>query len=832
MNFKKLFESFMPHGIAILVFFLVGYIYFVKTFNGYSHNEEDVTQGLLKGTEIAKYTDKDGEFPGWTNNIFSGMPSVLIKGKNSGNQIKTYNYLAPFSHQSYPFKILFLSFIGFYLLMNAFGFKPLMGALASIAFGFATYSISSIEAAHYTKVLAMALMPAIIGSMHLLYKGNYFKGGVTLAFNLALQVYYFHYQITYYTIICMFVMVLFYLFQAIKESNIKTFITASLIAIIAGATGVASNITKLKTTSEFAKNTMRGGNDMAKVDENVKQKETGKNGLDREYAFSWSYDIGETFTLLIPNFYGGSSREKLSKSSEFYKTTQNEEAINDGLPMYHGSMQFTSGPIYIGAVLIFLFVLGLFAVKGPIKWALVTLTLVSFILGWGRHFGIINNFLFDHLPYYNKFRTPMMAFCIAQVTIPLLGFLGLKEIFDNYKVNQKLKTNFSFDFGELYQNTKNSSWYKVWVSFLIVGGFCLLMAIAGPVFVDMGGLVDEELKKGGNGNIISILKEDRASLLRKDAFRSFIFIALAFGFIWSMFNAQIKKNTAILLIGIIAAVDLIGVDWRYLNWADFTFQKGTVTERIPDQTDKQIMSDKDPHFRVFDLTRDPFNNNEGAAFHKMIGGYDPAKLSRYQDLISNFLSTKEYQDKGLDMLNCKYLIGAVENQKMAVNRPTANGNAWFVSNLVNTQNAKEEMDQLKVIDNKVSATFNNSFATNSSIKNTSFTIDSTATIQLLSYHPDTMVYQSNNNNDGYAVFSEIYYDNWKAKIDGKPVDINKVNYTLRGLNVGAGTHTIVLYYDKGSNTTDLVEKTASWTIILLMIVMIALWIKPFVITNK
>jgi hypothetical protein len=836
MNLKKLIDDVKPHAIVILAFFLVGYVYYIKTFNGKSHKEEDVTQGLLKGTEIRKYTDKDGEFPGWTNSIFSGMPSVMIQGKPSNNVIKNYNYLWPINAStSYPFKILFLSFIGFYLLMNAFKVKPTYGALAALAYGFATYSISSVEAAHYTKVQAMALMPALLASLHLLFTGRFFVGGVTLAFNMALQIYYFHYQITFYSLICLVVMGIYYVIVLVKEKNIKQLLIATVISVVAIGAGVASNITKIKTTSHFAENTMRFGNDLARAGKGEKGQEGGKSGLDRDYAFAWSYSKGETFTLLIPNFYGGSSREKLSKNSKFYEATQNDQAVEEGLPLYHGDLTFTSGPIYIGAIIIFLFVLGLIVVKDPIKWPLIALTLISFMLGWGRHLGFFNNFLFDNLPYFNKFRVPMMAFCIAQVTMPLLGFLGIKYLYDNWqtqKANNKkpLKTDANAQpVGAAYST---EVWKKVKLAFYIVGGFCLLMAVMGPAFVDMGGAVDEELKAGGNGNLIPVLKEDRESLLRKDAIRSFVFIAIAFGLLWAWYTNKMKKMMAIGLIGAFAAVDLIGVDWRYLSWDDFQFEQGMVSEKTPDAADKEILADKDLHFRVFDLTNDPFNNNEGAAFHKMIGGYDPAKLSRYQDLISEFLSKSDHQGKALDMLNCKYLMGADSGRRIAMARLTNNGNAWFVQQLSSTDNALNEMNKLKTINNKIEATFNSDFDKNKNLKSGSFVVDSSSTAKLLSYHPDTLHYQVDNAHDGYLVFSEIYYDNWRAEIDGKPVDLNKVNYTLRGISVPAGQHKVRLYFDKGKPTTDMIEKVASVTILVLMLVMILLWLRTYFKTEK
>jgi hypothetical protein len=830
MNLQKFISDVKPHAIAILAFFLVGYVYYLKTFNGYSHKEEDITQGFLKGTELKKYTNEDGEFPGWTNSIFSGMPSTMIKGKPSANQLKSYNYLMPFnSWTSYPFKILFLSCIGFYLLMNAFKVKPLFGALAALAYGFATYSISSVEAAHYTKVEAMALMPALLASLHLLFNGRYFTGGITLAFNMGLQIYYFHYQIVFYSLICLVVMGIYYLVILIQEKKFRQLAIAVAISVVAVGAGVMTNITKIKTTSKFAESTMRGGNDMVKSEEGADKSTSGKSGLKRDYAFDWSYGKAETFTLLIPNFYGGSSTEKLSKSSKFYEVTGNDDAIQGGLPMYHGDLTFTSGPIYMGAIIIFLFVLGLLVIKNSIKWPLLALTLISFILGWGKHLAFINDFLFYNLPYYNKFRVPMMAFSIAQVTIPLIAFLGVKYLYDHWQTSKLIKkTAKTGDVSTqpVLAESSEELWGKVKLAFYIVGGFCLLMAVLGPTLVDMGGIVDNELKKD-NANLIPILKEDRGSLLTKDAFRSFIFIGLAFGLLWAWYSNKVQKMMALGLIGAFAAIDLIGVDWRYLSWDDFQFEKGTVDERTAGAADLEIMKDKDIHFRVFDLSNNPFNNNEGAAFHKMIGGYDPAKLSRYQDLIDSFLSRSDYQGKALDMLNCKYLIGVDSGKQMILPRLTNNGNAWFVSKLTPAANASQEMIRLKAIDNKSEATFNSGFEQNKSLSQGTYQVDSNASAKLLSYHPDTLNYDVQNAQNGYLVFSEIFYDDWKAEIDGKPATLNKVDYTLRGLSVPAGNHKIRLYFDKGKTTTDNIERAVSITIIVLMLLMIGLWIRSY-----
>lgn len=825
-----------PHFLAVLLFVGVGFLFYLQNFKGYTHREEDVTQGLLKATEIVKYKEKEGQVPGWTNSIFSGMPTTLIYGKENYNMVPLYSYLTPFEGTSYPFKILILSFFGFYLLTCSFKIKPLFGALAALAYGFATYSISSVEAAHYTKVLAMALMPALIASLQWLFNGRYLFGGVLLAFNLALQIYYFHYQITFYSIICLLAFGIYYLYEDIKNKRIKNALIATVISIAAVATGVLSNSAKIKETSHFAENTMRGGNDMTKADPNNKQKETGSAGLDRTYAFKWSYSMGETFTLLIPNFYGGSVNEKISEDSDLANAIGSDHA-----PTYHGGLGgegniSTSGPIYVGAIIVFLFVLGIIIVKSPVKWVLVSLTLISFILGWGRNFEIVNNFLFDHLPYFNKFRTPMMAFCIAQVTMPLLGFLAIKELYDNWQTGK----NNAKKSPEAVKNSAGSDqeiWKNVLLSFYIVGGFCLLMALAGPNIMDMSGPIDKELKSAYFSDpsqaanwegFHTALNDERGSLLRGDAFRSFLFIGLAFGLLWAWYTKKVSKQLAVGIIGAFAAIDLIGVDWRYLGWDKFTHEKGELVKPEPGPTDLQIMADKDPHYRVFDLSGDPFNNNNGAAFHKMIGGYDPAKLSRYQDLISELIADNFQRDKALDMLNCKYVIGMDSaNRKGVIPRMTNNGNAWFVSNLVSAQNALKEMDTLKGINPKATATFNNEFQGNAGLAPGTYTVDSAATTKLLSYHPDTLKYEVSNNNKGYLVFSEIYYDDWKVLVDGKEAKLNKVNYTLRGLELPAGTHKITCYFKKTENASEKIDFFSSVAILALLLLNYILWLKGY-----
>ncbi len=405
----------------------------------------------------------------------------------------------------------------------------------------------------------------------------------------------------------------------------------------------------------------------------------------------------------------------------------------------------------------------------------------------------------------------MMALSIAQVSMLLLAILALKEL---YEKGIGSKTDIS-------QNT----WKYITWSFYGVGGFCLFIALLGPSFISVNAPVDAQLEASGYKSLIPAILEDRASLMRSDAFRSFAFIGIVFAGLWAWKTKKLQANWVVIGVLVLAVIDLITVDVRYFSNKDFTFKKGEVTMREKDAVDNQILQDRDLHYRVFDLSSDPFNSNEGAAFHKLIGGYDPAKLSRYQDLISNILSKDSLSEKGLDMLNCKYLIGKDQKgNRGIVPRLTANGNAWFVKKLTSAKDAYEEMEILKGIDSKTEAVFSSNFEANKTLKNATYQVDSGTTAKLISYHPDTMQYITQNSNSGYLVFSEIYYEDWQAFIDGKLVPMNKVDYTLRGIEVPEGNHKIKLVFTMPEHKWDKVELISSLTILGIMLFNILYWL--------
>ena len=820
-------EKLRAIGLPLLLCLIISALYTLPTFNGKIHSQSDVNQGLLSLTEANKYKERDGQLPYWTNSIFSGMPTTLIGGRPSDNLIAKANHL--FFKALYPYRIMAVNMIGFMVLLLALGINPWLAAGGSVAYAFSTYSISSIEAAHYTKCLAMGVMPSILGGLIMIMKRNYLWGLFTTAFSLSLQIYYFHYQITYYTAILIGIFAIFYAYQMIREGAWKHLIIGGALALLAGALGVVSNINKLKTTSEYAEQSMRGGSALANgqnQQEEGQSSEVGNKGLNRDYAFGWSYGLAETFTLLIPGFEGRSSNEDLGgrKSGLYEDLTAGgadpaqAKEFAERAPTYFGALPFTSGPVYVGAAIMFLFVLSLFVVRDAIRWPILAALGISVALAWGKHFPLLNDFLFDHLPYYNKFRTPMMALTIAQVMIPLLAMMGLHTwLSAETKASDKLKS--------------------LQKAGLITGGIVLLTGFIGSYLREFVSAEDGQMQ----AFLSDALQSARASMVRKDSLRSLLFIGLSFGILWYWLKGNIKENLLYGGLMVIMLLDLGGLAWHYLGWSDYKFKYRLDPVVEQTQADEQILADKDPHFRVFELTpnRDPFSDNRGAKFHKLINGYHPAKLSVYQDLILNHLGKNN--PAVLDMLNCKYYIGYDnQNQPVAQLRPSALGNGWFVNKLRWVADPRGEIDALKssnllqdstadsltsslvfrffprveAVAQKLNGSLNNEQILGST---TEFRLDSAAGIKLSSYHPDSLRYKTNNSAEGLAVFSELYYPGWRAYLDGKEVPYGRVNYALRALKVPAGNHEVLFVFtpEQGHNYGQL-ELASSVFILLLL----------------
>jgi hypothetical protein len=794
--------------MIIALFIFVGMAYFWPNFEHKNHSESDMSQHKTATTEIDKYREKDGKNPNWTNAIFSGMPTQIMVGKTSKSVIVKLNYLTPFeSWTKYPFEIILLNMLGFYILLLCFGVDKWLAAGGAIAYSLATYSISSIEAAHYTKVLAMGMMPAVIGGFYLLIQKKYLMGLFVLAFHFAIQSHFVHYQITYYTMLSILVFGLGFAVHAVKAKEFKHLMLVILLSLTGFSLGLVTDLGQLRSTYSYSAQSMRGGSELADsnpTEPNKQGNTVTKNGLDIEYAFRWSYGISESFTALIPGFSGGSNQEKTSKRSAMYKhllangvpAADANRIVTQGLPLYHGSMPMTSGPVYFGAILIFLFVLGTIIIKDWIKWPLIALVVFSFFLAWGRHLGFLNNFLFEYLPMYNKFRTPMMSLSIAQVALPLMGLLAFHRLLVDPR-----------PFTKKMENLK--------LAFYITGGIVVVFGILFSFFYDFAAEGDKQITQTV---ITDGLMLQRESMLRFDAFRSLVFISLCFGLIWALFKKKIEKPAFYAAFIVLMVLDLGGIAKRYLPWEEFKYKDSLVdADMEPTASDKMILQDKDLHYRVFDLARDPFNDNTSAKFHKLIGGYSPAKMSRYQDLISNQIAKNN--EKVLDMLNCKYIIGRNKEteQELSQMRPTAYGNAWFVSDLKWVRSPKQEMDALTSLDPRTTAVADKKFEKALRWKQVP-PPDSLDEIKLLSYHPDTMIYESNSKNGGLAVFSEIYYQpGWQAFIDDMPFDHGRVNYVLRAMQLPSGKHRVkFIWEDKEAKTDHTVELTSSIAIVLLL----------------
>lgn len=786
---KKIF----PHIAAIILFLGLSFIYFYPVVT----EDKELFQGDISnmvgwGKDAKDYHEKTGEYTFWSNSMFSGMPA-------------NYTYTAPFFNifghistvfrlnlSTYHIGILFIYLLGFYIFLTSIGCKPLLSMVGAIAYALTSYNLIIIEVGHVNKGLVMATMAPVLGGIILCYRKKYLWGIITTLIFTGINIMWGHQQISYYLLLMILVLAVVYLIYAIKEKTLKDYFISSGILVVVAAIAIGPSLGTLLSTADYAKDTMRGGS--------VLQKNTGETkkstGLDIDYAFDWSYGKAETMTLLIPNFYGGSSGYNVGEQSEFYNflkkngySSKQAAQASQQAPMYWGDQRFTEGSPYAGAIICFLFVLGLIIVKGPEKWWLLGATALSFVLSWGKNFEVVNNFLFYHLPLYNKFRVPAMALIIAEVTMAAMAVLALKEIFD-HKNNRKLYLK------------------PVYIAAGITGGLCLLFALLGSSLMSFSGIVDTQIQ---HPDMIAAMIADRKSMLSSDAWRSFIFIALAAGALWYYVNHTFKTTYLIAILGILIFADLWPVDKRFLNYDSF-IDKKQKEEILPTEADQLILQDKDPNYRVLNLTTSAFQESKTSYFHKSVGGYSPAKLSRYQDLIDHYFAGNINMNI-LNMLNAKYIIvPGQQGQPTVQQNPTALGNVWFVDEIKWVDSPDEEIAALKEFNPKQTAYIDKEWLSSlTGWESLQYEKDSTASIRMTDYaNPGNIFYESNSEKPHLAVFSEVFYKTWHAYVDGEEVPLVRVDYILRGLEVPAGNHTIELkciddIYLRGAK----ISKTAS-----------------------
>ncbi len=798
---KNTFNKVLPYITAIILFLILSFAYFPEVIQGKKLNQHDKKTFKGSSKEIIDYLEKTGEHSLWTNSMFGGMPSYLISN-NTPNNITKYIHRYINGHSKLrPVNFLFFAMAGFFLALLLFGVDPWLSIAGALAFAFSTYYLIIIEAGHLTKVSTIAYMPPIIAGVHYAYVKDKLKGALVLLIFLGLQLYRNHLQITFYTFLIILIYIIFQAIQHIKEKKIKQFINSSVFLLVAGMIAISINFTNLLTVYDYGKDSIRGKSEL------TFDKNNQTSGLDKDYATEWSYGKLETLNLLIPNLVGGGSSSELSKDSKMYEELQNLGAQNTrqiikSMPTYWGPQPFTSGPVYIGAVIVFLFVLGLLLVKGTLKWWLLSATILSILLAWGKNFMFLTDFFLDYFPGYNKFRTVSMILVIAEFTIPLLAILAVKQIVDK-KIDKK----------DLLKGLKWSTG--------IVGGIIIILLInpgilsfAGEsdkmIFQRSFGLGDDPQSADILNKLLSAIQEDRASLFRVDAFRSLGFILASALLIWLFIVEKVKKTYLFLGLGLLILVDLWVVDKRYLNSDDFASARIEKEPFTPSNADKFIIKDVDPNFRVLNLTVSTFNDASTSYFHKSIGGYHGAKMRRYQELITygisnelNMLysalneSTSELQVQSslmnlsvINMLNTKYFI--LSPDMLPMMNQYSLGNAWFVNRIKEVENADEEIKSIQDFDPEQTAVIDKRFKD----QFFKFRKDSSAAIKLTSYTPNKLTYKSKTNSEQLAVFSEIFYDKgWNAYIDGKLVPHMRANYVLRAMKIPAGNHNIEFKFE-------------------------------------
>jgi hypothetical protein len=804
MDIRNNTKNILPHLVAVILFTVISFAYFYPVLEGKVLKANDSTVSRINSKEIQDYRDKYGKEPLWTNSIFSGMPAYLISTKYPGNLFKYVDTVL--RQYKMPVSVLFLSMLGFYILLIIFGLNPWLSIVGAIAYGLTSFFFQILGAGHNTQAIALAYMPPMIGSIYYAYRRNAIVGGLLTAFFLALEIQANHPQITYYAFLCLLVFGIVELIYAIKGGSLDKFLKTSAILIIPVVLAIGINFASLYTTWEYGKYSIRGKSDLTTANKKP------SSGLDKDYITYWSYGVDETFNMLIPDYKGGSSKpfDRDSETVKALRQNNAADAVNQ-LGKYWGTQPGTDGPHYIGAIVFFLFVLGLLVVKGPEKWWLLSATVLSVMLAWGKNFMPLSDLFINFFPGYNKFRAVTMILVIAEFCMPLLGFLALRDIFNGKLGRDEVLKNLKFAAG-------------------ITGGFTLLVLIIPGI----AGSFLSPYEAGFPNWLKTTLIADRKALLRADSFRSLIFILLGAGVIFAWLKNKLKTNQSVVILGILILIDLWVVDKRYLNSDRFDRSTGMSNVFIPTTADKYIMNDPSDN-RVLNLTVSTFNDNSPTSyFHHSIGGYHGAKMKRYQELIDSVLNRnidlmrftannsktiEEFQTvfskaQALNMLNTKYVIYNPESAPLVNDK--ALGNAWFVENPVIVQNANEELASVSNFDPASQAIIDKKFS--SLITKSSYPTAPGDTIKLSSYQPNELVYNYTAADEKLIVFSEIYYPaGWKCFIDGKETEYFRADYVLRAMIAPAGSHEIRFKFEPASYITGNKISLASSIVLILII---------------
>ena len=815
----NILKKYWLDAAAVVLFALIAFVYFMPAdLDGRILYRHDSSAGRGAGQEQSEYHARTGEVSRWTNATFSGMPTYQTAPSYSSTNglqkvMDAYHLWLP-ENVWYVFAYL----LGFYILLRAFDFRKELAVLGSIIWAFSSYFFIIIAAGHIWKVMALAYLPPMIAGVVLAYRGRYLSGLLLTAIFTAFEVKANHVQMTYYYLFIILFMVIAFLVEAIRSHRLDRFAKATAVCFVGAALGVCINLSNLYHTWQYGQESMRGKSELVKKN----AANQTNSGLDRDYITQWSYGIDETWTLLIPNVKGGASVPLAANETAMEKANPEFYPIYQQIGQYWGEQPGTSGPVYVGAFVLMLFVLGLFIVKGPMKWALLAATVLSVLLSWGRNFMPFTDFFLDYVPLYAKFRTVASILVIAEFTIPLLAMMALRRIVEDPQVL-----------------TRNMRW--VYVSFGLTAGVALLFALMPGFFfsdfissserVALGQIPDEYRHA-----LMANLTEMRQAVMTADCWRSFWIVTVGVVMLLLYRINKLKAAYMIAGVGVLCLVDMWQVNKRYLNDGMFVEKSVREAPQPMSHTDQLILKDKGLDYRVLNLATNTFNENETSYYHKSIGGYHAAKLRRYQEMIEAYINPqmsrimKAVADSDgdmtrvngdslfpvLNMLNTKYIIVPLQGgQTVPLLNPYAYGNAWFVDRLTFADNANQEIERIGQIDLRHEAVADKRFA---DVLGEAVAQDKNSVAKLLAYEPNQLTYEVSSDKGGVLVFSEVYYPGWTATIDGQPAELGRVNYILRALRVPAGKHQVKLaFFPKSVDTTETIAYVA-YVVLLLIIV--------------
>ena len=820
-------KRLLPDIVAVVLFAVVAFAYFFPAdTEGRILYRHDSSAGVGAGQEQEAYYQRTGERTRWTNALFCGMPTFQSAPSYKSTDV-LYSFIDIYRlWLPENVRLLFAYLLGFYILLRAFDFRSYLAALGSVMWAFSTYFLIIIAAGHIWKVWALGYLPPMIAGIVLAYRGRYLAGLIVTAIFAALEVFANHVQMTYYYLFIIALMIIAFLIEGIREKKYAHLLKATGVCIIGGALGILINLSNLYHTWQYSQESMRGKSELVKA-HSANQTDSG---LERDYITQWSYGIGETWSLLVPNVKGGASVPLAANKTAMAHADNNYISIYQQLGQYWGEQPGTQGPVYVGAFVLFLFVLGLFIVKGPMKWALLAATILSIMLAWGKNFMGLTDFFIDYFPMYAKFRTVASILVIAEFTIPLLAMLALKKVVDEPEIlTQKIK--------------------YVYASFALTGGMALLFAVMPDLF--FGNYVSSgemqalsQFPADQLQPLLTNLSEMRRALFTSDAWRSFFIIVVGVLclLLYKAKKLRAEYMTALLLV--LCLIDLWTINKRYLNDSMFVPKAEREMAQPMTETDQMILADKTLDYRVLNLASNTFNENETSYYHKSIGGYHAAKLRRYQELIEAYIAPEMQpafqaiakvagdmtQVKGdsiypvLNMLNTRYFILPLQEGKtVPIENPYAYGNAWFVDNVKFVDNANQELDALGQLDLRHEAVADAKFR--EQLKPVAEeAADSANIVTLTAYEPNKLTYDVKSVRGGVVVFSEIYYPGWTATIDGEPVELGRVDYVLRALTVTPGQHQVELsFFPKSLDITESVAYASFGLLAILLVLAVFLY---------